>query len=204
MSSRLAKTARRKRNSEIIKRLRLAYPGCQSAPQLFHRWNCSSHNPLAQCTDERVNLVTRQLFAKYPGGRRLPPRWRRRVAGRHPDDRFFRKRRGASAALPKILEDFGGRVPANMDALLTAARRGRKTANVVLGNAFDIVWLVVDTHVTRVRNAFADEAEATGKDRADLMRLVPQKDWVPFSHMVIPARTPRVCKALKPDCAAAL
>jgi len=157
----------------------------------------------AQCTDERVNIVTKSLFKKYrkPEDYVLVPDEELqndiRTTG------FFRnKTKSLKGASRKIVEDFGGRVPQQMDQLLTLPGVARKTANVVMGNAFNQAsGVVVDTHVSRVSQRLRlTKQTVPEKIEQDLMKLVPKEDWVKFSHMLI-LHGRHVCKALKPDCA---
>jgi endonuclease-3 len=140
----------------------------------------------AQCTDERVNIVTKGLFKKYI-----------QSTG------FFRNKakslRGMAAAL---VERHGGRVPQTMDELTQLAGVGRKTANVVLGNAFgQNVGVTVDTHVTRVSNRLGLTKHAVDavKIEQDLMKVVPQAEWTMWSHLLI-HHGRAICQARKPKC----
>ena len=188
---------------EIISRLKEAYPDARTALD----WT----NPLellvatvlsAQTTDVRVNAVTPDLFAKYPTAADY--------AGADPAELeedirptgFFRNKakslRGMTQAL---VEDHGGEVPRTMQELVALPGVGRKTANVVLGNAFAIdEGVVVDTHVRRLSNRLGltshDDPE---KIERDLMQTVPREDWTVFSHLLI-LHGRGVCKARKPDC----
>jgi endonuclease III len=155
----------------------------------------------AQCTDVRVNQVTPALFRKYPTAAHY--------ADADPGDLeqaiyttgFYRQKAKSIKALCRVLvEQFGGRVPASLDDLVKLPGIGRKTANVILGNAFGIPGLVVDTHMSRV----AQRLGLTGqkdpvKIEFDLMPLVPQARWVKFSHQMI-GHGRRTCTAKKPDC----
>jgi len=192
-----------KRIGEILKRLKKAYPDAK----------CSLHysNPLelliatilsAQCTDERVNKVTKTLFQKY----RQPADYLAVVEEELQNDvrttGFFRnKTRSIRGACQKILDEFKGNVPATMDELLTLPGVARKTANVVMGNAYNTAsGVVVDTHVGRIAQRLKLTRQTVPeKIENDLMKLVPKKDWVKFSHMVI-LHGRAVCKAIKPDC----
>jgi len=187
----------------ILRKLDHAYAGAQCA--LVHS------NPLelliatilsAQCTDERVNQVTRDLFRKY----RAPAHYvkvRQEVLEK--DIRstgFYRnKAKSIQGACRLIDEKFGGSVPRTMEELIRLPGVARKTANVVLGVAFGIAeGIVVDTHVTRVSRRLALSSSETPENiERDLMRIVPQNNWIDFSHQVIlHGRT--TCKARKPLC----
>ena len=199
----LASTEEKQRTKQIIARLKKAYPDA--------RCSLNYSNPLellvatilsAQCTDERVNLVTAGLFRKY--------RKAEDFAGVEPAELeqdirstgFYRnKAKAIQGACRLIVERFGGRVPAALDELLELPGVARKTANVVLGNAFGTAaGVVVDTHVGRLSQRLGLTAhEQPEKIERDLMALVPQKDWVNFAHLMI-YHGRAVCKARKPEC----
>lgn len=192
-----------KRIGEILRILKKTYPDAK----------CSLHysSPLelliatilsAQCTDERVNIVTKTLFQKY----RRPEDY-----ASAPDEEmqrdirttgFFRnKTKSVKGATRKIVDEFGGQVPQTMEELLTLPGVARKTANVVMGNAFNIAsGVVVDTHISRVSQRLRlTRQKAPEKIEQDLMKLVPKKDWVKSGHQLI-VHGRHVCKAIKPDC----
>jgi len=160
----------------------------------------------AQSTDARVNIVTKALFRKYRtvedfASAKLP------ILERdiHATGFFRNKSRSIVGAATKIIEEHGGEVPATMEELVALPGVGRKTANVVLGNAFGISeGIVVDTHVTRVsgRLGLTSESDAVKIER-DLVALVPRKEWTKFSHrLIIHGRT--ICVARKPKCSECL
>jgi endonuclease-3 len=157
----------------------------------------------AQCTDERVNQVTKTLFVKY----RTPKDFAYANAAELEQDirptGFFRnKTKSIMGAGKKIVEEFGGEVPRTMDELLTLPGVARKTANVVLGTAFGIaVGVVVDTHVIRLSNRL-DLSRNTDpkKIEQDLMQAIPREKWILFSHQLI-WHGRKVCQARKPKCA---
>ena len=157
----------------------------------------------AQCTDKRVNLVTADLFKKYRSAADFAAAPLTEIEGMVRSTGFFRsKARNLQACCAALVERFGGEVPRTMDALHALAGVGRKTANVVLGNAFGIsVGVVVDTHVMRLsrRLGLTTGTDAVKIEQA-LMPLVPQKDWTLFSHWLI-WHGRRRCAARKPDCA---
>ena len=156
----------------------------------------------AQCTDKRVNLVTAELFKKYRSAKDFAdaplPELERAVK----TTGFFRnKAKNLKACCAALVEKYSGEVPRTMDELHELAGVGRKTANVVLGNAFGInVGVVVDTHVTRLSNrlGLVKGTDAIKIER-ELMQLVPQNDWARFSHWLI-WHGRRRCVARKPDC----
>jgi len=157
----------------------------------------------AQCTDERVNQVTKTLFVKYPTPKDFahanPAELEQDI---RPTGFFRNKTKSIVGASKKIVEEFGGEVPRTMDELLTLPGVARKTANVVLGTAYGIaVGVVVDTHVTRLSNRL-DLSRNTDpkKIEQDLMQVIPQNKWILFSHQLI-WHGRKVCRARKPKCA---
>jgi endonuclease III len=156
----------------------------------------------AQCTDERVNMVTPALFARFPTPKAMGQAAPTELENIIRSTGFFRNKAknliGASRAL---VERWGGEVPQKMDELLQLPGVARKTANVVLGTAYDIaVGVVVDTHVMRLSQRLALTQEATPeKIEADLMRVVPRVRWILFSHQLI-WHGRRICFARKPAC----
>jgi endonuclease-3 len=156
----------------------------------------------AQCTDKRVNIVTAELFKKYRSAKDFAEATLAELEEAVKTTGFFRnKAKNIKACCAALVEKFQGTVPRTMDALHALAGVGRKTANVVLGNAFDInVGVVVDTHVTRLSNrlGLARVTDAVKLEQV-LMGLVPQKDWTLFSHWLI-WHGRRRCMARNPDC----
>lgn len=157
----------------------------------------------AQCTDERVNKTTPALFKKYPTPEKLARARQADIERLIRSCGFYRNKaksiRGAAAA---ITEQHGGEVPDTMDELLALPGVARKTANVVLGNAFGInVGMVVDTHIKRLsgRMGFTKHTDPVKIER-DLMALFPAKQWTMLSHLLI-WHGRRTCSARKPDCA---
>ena len=192
------------RTKEIIVGLERTYPDAHC--ELVHQ------NPLelliatilsAQCTDKRVNIVTEKLFKKYRSATDFA---NAKIPELENDIRttgFFRnKARNIRAACADIVQRHGGKVPNTMNELLELGGVGRKTANVVLGNAFGVnVGVVVDTHVARLSHRFGMTRHRTPeKIETDLMELVPQQQWALFSHLLI-WHGRRRCFARKPDCA---
>jgi endonuclease-3 len=155
----------------------------------------------AQCTDERVNMVTPVLFAKYPDALALAGASQADVEAIIRSTGFYRnKTTSIRACCADIVAKHGGEVPDTMEALTALRGVGRKTANVVLGNAFGIPGLVVDTHVARLANrlGLTNESDAVKIEYA-LMPIVPEAKWTVFSHWLI-LHGRRVCKARKPSC----
>ena len=156
----------------------------------------------AQCTDERVNKVTPQLFKKYPTPKALAAAEQGELEKDIQSTGFFRNKakslRGMAAG---VVEKHQGQVPQTMEELTHLPGVGRKTANVVLGNAFHIAeGVVVDTHVARVsaRLALTKQADPV-KIEQDLMQIVPREDWTLFSHLLI-FHGREICIARKPKC----
>jgi endonuclease III len=157
----------------------------------------------AQCTDDRVNIVTETLFRKYRRAEDYLAVETEELQQDLASINFYRnKTKSIRGACEMILREYSGEVPEEMEKLLALPGVARKTANVVLGNAFGIAsGVVVDTHVARVSQRLAlTEETAPEKIEKDLMQLIPEEDWVLFSHLLIShGRT--VCQARKPKCA---
>ena len=192
------------RTQKIISALKRVYPAAHC--------ELNFSNPLqlliatilsAQCTDKRVNLVTAELFKKFRSAKDFAVAPLAEIEEAVKSTGFFRnKAKNIKACCAALVEKFGGEVPRTMDELHALAGVGRKTANVVLGNAFGInVGVVVDTNVTRLSNrlGLTNQTDAV-KIEQWLMPLVPQKDWARFSHWLI-WHGRRRCAARKPDCA---
>ena len=155
----------------------------------------------AQFTDARVNIVTKDLFKKY----KSPLDWAKTDISQIENDikstGFYRnKAKNIKQACVKIDQDFGGKVPSSMEELVTLPGVGRKTANVVLGDAFGIPGITCDTHVIRLsrRLELSDNSDAV-KLEFDLDEIVPEKDWTLFSHLII-MHGRNICIARKPKC----
>jgi endonuclease-3 len=157
----------------------------------------------AQCTDERVNKVTPELFRKYPTPQDFAALRQPVLEGEIRSTGFFRnKAKSIIGAAKKLVGEFGGQVPRTMDELLTLPGVARKTANVVLGTAFGLpTGVVVDTHVFRIAHRLKLSRQKTPeKVEQDLMKLVPQERWISFGHQVIWFGR-KVCQARRPLCA---
>lgn len=158
----------------------------------------------AQCTDARVNLTTPALFARFPDPHSLAAAPLEEVEALVRSTGFFRaKARNLVAMAQRLVAEHGGEVPADMDALVQLPGVGRKTANVILGNAFDRAeGVAVDTHVGRVggRLALSGETDPV-RVEADLMRLYPRERWTMLSHLLI-FHGRRTCEARRPRCEA--
>src|SRR5437588_2668986 len=175
----------KKRAAQIVRRLAKLYPSAKCA--LNHE------NPLqllvatilsAQCTDVRINQITPALFAKYPDARAFAtadPRELEEVI--RPTGFFRNKAKNLIACCRALVERHGGEVPATMEELVPLAGVGRKTANVILGSAFGVPGVTVDTHVGRLSRRLGLTAHGDpAKVERDLMELIPKKDWTMFSH----------------------
>jgi endonuclease-3 len=156
----------------------------------------------AQCTDERVNLVTPALFARYPTAADFADADLNELETMVQSTGFFRnKARNIQNCCKALVERFGGAVPATLDELTSLDGVGRKTANVVLGNAFDTPGMVVDTHVHRLSRRLGLTREDTPeKIEQDLMAIVPAEEWVALAHRMI-YHGRMVCLARSPACA---
>ncbi|HLL74107.1 MAG TPA: endonuclease III [Pyrinomonadaceae bacterium] len=193
----------KQRTKRIISALKRAYPGA--------RCSLNHSNPLellvatilsAQCTDERVNVVTADLFRKYRRAEDYAAAPADELERDIHSTGFFRnKAKAIRAACAIIAGRHGGRVPETMEELLELPGVARKTANVVLGNAYGVSsGVVVDTHVARLSQRLALTAhEQPEKIEKDLTALVPRKDWILFPHLLI-AHGRAVCKARAPLC----
>ncbi|MFN2577721.1 MAG: endonuclease III [Pyrinomonadaceae bacterium] len=197
------KSQKKERTERIIKLLKRAHPDAHCALNHSNAFELLVATILsAQCTDERVNIVTANLFRKY----RKPEDYLKvRDTELQQDIRttgFFRnKTRSIQGACKMLIDEFNGQIPRTMEELLQLPGVARKTANVVLGVAYGIAaGIVVDTHVTRVsrRLKLTRQSDAVKIER-DLMQLVPRKDWIIFSHLLI-FHGRRICKARRPLC----
>src|SRR5260370_1216006 len=188
---------------EIIRLLKRAHPDAHCALNHGSAFELLIATILsAQCTDERVNIVTADLFRKY----RRPEDYLKVPAVELQQDvrttGFFRnKTKSIQGACKMLVEEFGSEVPKTMEELLKLPGVARKTANVVLGVAYGIAaGVVVDTHVSRLSQRLAlTKQKDAGKIEQDLIELVPRKDWIIFAHLLI-FHGRRVCKARRPLC----
>lgn len=191
--------------AELIARLRVAYPDAHCALDYTTPVELLVATILsAQCTDERVNLTTPALFARYPSVEALaaadPAEMEELV---RPTGFYRQKARYIREAAARLLAEYGGEVPPAMDSLLTLPGVARKTANVVRGEIYGLAdGVTVDTHVKRL-SARLGLTTATDpvKVERDLMAIIPRESWIEISHLLI-WHGRRVCKARKPDCPA--
>jgi endonuclease-3 len=189
---------------EVVRRLKKAYPDAHTELDFTTPWQLLVATILsAQSTDRTVNLVTPGLFARYPTPADLAVANPEEVETIIKSTGFFRnKTKSIIGAAKGVTDGHAGAVPSTMDELVGLPGVGRKTANVVLGNAFDKnEGIVVDTHVTRLSKRLGLTANTDAvKIEQDLMPAVPRRDWTIFSHLLI-FHGRRVCFARKPNCA---
>jgi len=194
----------KKRTRDIIRRLKRAYPGAKCSLNHSNPFELLVATILsAQCTDERVNIVTANLFRKYTKPEDYLKVGPRELEKDIQSTGFFRNKTKSIQGTSRMLtEQYHGEVPHTMDELLELPGVARKTANVVLGNAFDIkAGVVVDTHVTRLSHRLAfTEQKTAEKIEQDLIPIVPKRDWVIFPHLMI-YHGRKICKARNPLCA---
>jgi endonuclease-3 len=191
------------RIAEILQRLEAAYPKAECA--LYHKnaWELLVATILsAQCTDARVNMVTPELFRKFPTPTAMAEASLPAMEEEIRSTGFYHnKAKSISGAAKKIVGEFGGKVPQTMAELLTVPGAARKTANVVLGVAYNVAeGVVVDTHVLRLSNRLGLTRETDPKKvEQDLMKIIPKDHWIQFSHELI-HHGRQVCIARKPRC----
>lgn len=194
---------KKKRALEIIKRLKRDLPDAKIA--------LSFKNPVellvavilsAQCTDKRVNMVTPALFKKYKTVKDFAEADIKELEQAVHSTGFYKaKAKSITNSAKELVKRFGGKVPGRMEDLVTLPGVGRKTANVILGNVFDVPGLVVDTHMKRLANRLGLTAQQDPvKIEFDLMEIIPKKDWTQFSHLII-HHGRKTCFARKPKCA---
>ena len=188
---------------EIIARLRHAHPDAHCALKYETPLQLLVATILsAQCTDERVNQVTPDLFEKYPDVMAFAAADRAELEEAIHSTGFYRqKARYIQESSQRLLEEHGGEVPDDLDDLLQLTGVARKTANVVLGEIYGVAeGVVVDTHVKRLSQRLGLTAETTpAKIERDLMELVPREEWIEIAHLLI-FHGRRVCDARNPDC----
>ncbi|MGC9941003.1 MAG: endonuclease III [Verrucomicrobiota bacterium] len=197
-------TARCERTQKIISALKRTYPDAHCELNFANPLELLIATILsAQCTDKRVNLVTKELFKKYRSAQDFAEAPLTDIEAAVKTTGFFHnKAKNLKDCCTALIRQFGGEVPRTMEELHSLAGVGRKTANVVLGNAFGInVGVVVDTHVIRLANRLGLTRQTDAvKIEQELMKLVPQNEWTLFSHWLI-WHGRRRCDARRPDCA---
>lgn len=196
---------------ETRKKAKALYRGlCKTYPEIYCELNFQ--NPLqlviatvlsAQCTDKRVNLVTAKLFKKYKNVRayaKAPIEEIEEII--YPTGFYHAKARHIKGLTEKIINDFGGEVPSTLEELITLPGVGRKTANVVLGHAFDTPGITVDTHFGRLSRRFEwTQSLDPVKVEHEVGELIPQAEWTNLSQRII-WHGRRVCHSRKPACGA--
>ena len=196
--------ARERQAREVLQRLLAAYPDAHCALDFKNPYQLLVATILsAQCTDRRVNMVTPALFRKYPTPRALAKARREDVESLIQSTGFFRnKAKSLIGMAGAVVDEDQGAIPDTMDRLTRLPGVGRKTANVILGNAFDQnEGIVVDTHVTRLADRLGlSRAKTAEKIEQELMPLFPRARWTILSHLLI-EHGRRVCDARKPKCA---
>jgi endonuclease-3 len=199
-----SKKARRERAGQILARLRALYPQTRIALDFENPLQLLMATVLAaQCTDERVNMVTPALFRRYPTARDFAAADLGELEEMVKSTGFFRNKARALKSLgTALVAEHGGEVPASLEALVALPGVGRKTANVVLGNALGrIEGIAVDTHVQRLsRRLFLTAEEDPVKIESDLMTILPREDWTRFA-LLLQDHGRKICKARKPECA---
>jgi len=201
-SRRVNKAEAASRVRKIFPILRKTYPQAKIALKFANPLEMLMATILsAQCTDVRVNMVTKDLFKKYTSAKDWAKADIKQIESDIKSTGFYHNKAvNIKGACIKIAEQFGGKVPGTMQELLTLPGVGRKTANVVLGNAFGIPGVVCDTHVIRLsRRLGLSENKDAVKLEFDLAEIVPKKSWLLFSDLLI-FHGRNICKARKPDC----
>lgn len=191
-----------KRVKKILPTLKKAYPNAKTALNYTNPLELLIATILsAQCTDVRVNIVTKDLFKKYKSAGDWAKTEKKQIESDIKSTGFYRNKAvSIQGACKKIIEQFDRRVPDTMEKLLELPGVGRKTANVVLGNAFGTPAIACDTHVIRLsrRIGLSENTDAV-KLEFDLAEIIPERNWILFSHLLI-FHGRNICKARKPDC----
>jgi endonuclease-3 len=191
------------RAPEIIERLSKAYPDAHVALHFTNPLECLVATILsAQCTDERVNIVTKTLFPKYPKAEDYLKVSEAELANDIKSTGFFnQKTKSLRGACTRIVEVYAGKVPDTMEDLITLPGVARKTANIVLGNSYGVVeGIAVDTHVRRLAARLGFSAhDDPNKIEQDLMRLIPKDRWFDFTYVIIDHGR-GTCIARRPRC----
>jgi endonuclease-3 len=197
--------AERRRMSIVLRRLRRAYPDAGIALHFRTPWELLVATVLsAQCTDVRVNQVTPGLFARYPTPEAFAGAEQGELAQAvYPTGYHNQKARALRGAARIVVDEYDGRLPTRLDRLVKLPGVGRKTAAVVLGNAFNRAeGIAVDTHVGRIvrRLGFTEETDPVKVERV-LLELVPRRSWTMFTHLLI-AHGRAICQSRTPQCRA--
>ncbi len=195
-------SAERQRERTILRTLARLYPDAHCALDFTNPLQLLIATILsAQCTDKRVNLITPELFQRYPDAAAYANADAKEMERIIQSAGFFRsKTKNIMACCRQLVERHGGQVPATLEELVPLAGVGRKTANVILGNAFGVPGITVDTHVGRLsRRLGLTVHQDPVKVERDLMAIIPKKIWTMFSHRLI-FHGRQVCHARKPLC----
>ena len=192
------------RAKKIVKALKTAYPDAKCSLNFKNIHQLMVATILsAQCTDERVNIVTKDLFKKYRSIKEFAGVDIRELEKDIHSTGFYKnKAKSIRTSAQQLLEHYNGSIPRTLDELVTLAGVGRKTGSVVLGAGFGLTeGVVVDTHVIRISNLLklTNHKDAL-KIEKELMKVLPEKDWIIFTHLIIDHGR-AVCIARRPDCA---
>jgi len=202
VSNKVDKAQAAERVGKILPVLKELYPGAKTALRFVNPLELLIATILsAQCTDARVNMVTKEVFKKYKSAGDWAKADLKEIEPDIKSTGFYRNKAiSIKGVCTEVIKRFGGRVPDTMEELVQLPGVGRKTANVVLGNAFGVPAIACDTHVIRLcrRLRLSDKTDAV-KLEFDLAEIVPKKDWTLFSHLLI-FHGRNVCKARNPDC----
>lgn len=193
---------KKQRAKWIVKKLRNTYPDSECSLTHENSFQLLIATILsAQCTDERVNKVTPALFAKFPNPQAFASASLSELEQMIRSTNFFKnKAKNIKSCCEDLVSKHKAQVPQTMQELIALAGVGRKTANVVLGNAFNVPSMVVDTHVTRLSRRMGLTKSKTAEHiEADLMDIIDKKDWVDFSHLLI-SHGRAICTARKAFC----
>lgn len=197
-----SKKAKVERMNNILDILKVEHQGARIALDYTNPFELLIATILsAQCTDARVNIVTKPLFIKYKTPEDYDKIPQEQLEQDIYSTGFYKnKAKNIKGAAKKLVEQFDSEVPGTMEELLQLDGVGRKTANVVLGHCFGIDGVVVDTHVSRLSNRFGFVSTTNAvKIEFELMELIPKKDWVMFTHYMI-QHGRKICDARKPLC----
>ncbi len=198
-----ADPADKRHAAKVVRALRREYPDAECALNHDNPFQLLIATILsAQCTDARVNIVTKELFKKYPTAADLADLPIKRLEKAIQSTGFFRnKAKSIKALCQQLVKDYDGQVPEDLEQLVKLPGVGRKTANVVLGTAFgQASGVVVDTHVGRISRRLGLTTHSDPiKIEQDLMQLLPRKEWIDYSHRLI-HHGRKVCKARRPLC----
>jgi len=193
---------KRERTRRIIQRLYETYPNSKCSLEHRSPFQLLISTMLsAQCTDDRVNMVTPKLFEHYPTAEKMASAPLDHLADLVRSTGFFNsKAKNMLACARRLMEAHGGEVPADLDALVQLPGVGRKTANVVLGTGFHIPGIVVDTHVIRIGNLLGLTSQSDAvKIEFELQKIIEKEHWVMFTHLIIDHGR-AICIARRPQC----